>query len=151
MSKYQLPDFLQKKYTVDKDNYEKWLKSQSSRHRKRDMNYFEKHNEQFDHTNEQYKISIHKAVCDSNGKDFYTGESLDWNMINTWDNEEAKEMNYKKKFKNLPTIDHINRENFYNEIKFQICAWSVNDAKNDLSHNEFLTLCKKVNEYASSK
>ena len=89
-----------------------------------------------------YKEAFHKTVIDSKGKDFYTKEELDWSLISTYNNKQSKEggRNYKKKFALLPTIDHYD-DKYEN---FVICSWRINDAKNDLSHHEFIELCKKV-------
>jgi hypothetical protein len=42
----------------------------------------------------------------------------------------------------LPTVDH--EDDGLGEPQFRICGWAVNDAKNDLSLEDFVQLCKKV-------
>jgi len=42
----------------------------------------------------------------------------------------------------LPSVDHIGDGK--GPADFKICAWRTNDAKNDLSYDEFLELCRKV-------
>lgn len=155
MAKYELANFLHE-YSVEdksfKDKYAKWLDSQASRHFTRDKEYFDKHNDKFEHMSRmKYKEAIHQAVNDSNGKDYYTGKQLEWDRILTWNNSDSKKKGYKSDFKGLPTVDHIDRGNFHEEINFVICSWSVNDAKNDLSEEEFLQLCESVVEHSKSK
>ncbi len=68
------------------------------------------------------------------------------------DNKKAKEIQgYKRKFKNLPTLEHVYREDVSITLEFVICGWAVNDAKNDLSIDEFIELCKEVVEYHENK
>ena len=83
----------------------------------------------------------------SDGKDAYTGELLDWMLISTYDNDESKigRHTYKAKFASLPTVDHVDAS--ATEASFKICAWRTNDAKNDLSFDDFLELCRKVLEH----
>jgi hypothetical protein len=40
------------------------------------------------------------------------------------------------------TVDHVTAGD--TESSFKICGWRTNDAKNDLSHAEFLEVCKAV-------
>ena len=42
----------------------------------------------------------------------------------------------------LPSVDHVGDGK--GAANFKICAWRTNDAKNDLSYEEFLELCRKV-------
>ena len=133
----QIPDFIQ-----DEKIYKQWLYRKARSHYERDKKYVEKDLKTFRYTYQDYKNAIHKAVLDSKGVDCYTGEMLEWSLIGKWNNKEAKTIGYKKKFKNLPTLEHVDRANFADN--FAICSWSVNDTKNDLSKDEFVELCKKV-------
>lgn len=138
MRKYQLPENI----GINQVTYEKWLdkKARSIRKRNKTKDKMEKY------STEDYKIAIHKAVCESAGKDFYTGEKLDWSLLSKFDGNEAKKdgIKYIKKFALLPTVDHYtNRSN----LNFVICSWIVNDAKSHLSHDEFISLCRKVIKY----
>jgi hypothetical protein len=45
----------------------------------------------------------------------------------------------------LPTVDHVGIG--LDKADFKICAWRVNDAKNDLGLDEFLELCSQVLEH----
>ncbi len=95
-----------------------------------------------------YKEAIHAAVLVSGGKDAYTGEALAWNLMSTYNNEDSKEgrHGYKAGFALLPTVDHVNAE--ATEASFRICSWRTNDAKNDLSLENFLELCKAALKHA---
>lgn len=76
--------------------------------------------------------------------DFYTGEPLDWTLVSRYDNEASRNgrAKYKKILAYLPTIDHTMDHD--GRPKFVICAWYVNDAKSDLSTQEFYNLCERV-------
>jgi len=94
-----------------------------------------------------YKTEIHAAVCSSGHLDFYTGEPLDWSLVSTYNNESSRSGRgkYKTTFALLPTVDHTVDE--LGRPKFVICAWYVNDAKSDLSLDEFYRLCERVLEH----
>ena len=136
--KYQLPTFLVG--VVTQEIYSKWLNSKTQTHLKRDK----KLNPTA--SGRSYKEAIHKAVLKSDGKDAYTGEELNWKLINKYDNTKSKLLGrtYKHEFALLPTLDHVSERS---SINFDICSWRTNDAKNDLSIQEFIELCRKVVTY----
>jgi hypothetical protein len=140
VKKYLLPRFLEKHCSEEK--YKKWLDRKARAIKKRDeKRYNKKISLSF------YKEKIHEAIEQSNGKDFYTKEDLDWSLIQKWDNQKAKDgkHNYKKKFYYLPTVDHFDPKKFsYKNPDFKICSWIVNDVKNDLSYDELIQICKKI-------
>ncbi len=140
--KYKYPGFLINHCNEDK--YLRWLTAKASAHVRRD-----KRRGLIAPSFEQYKIAIHKAVVESNGFDYYTGLLLDWSLIGSYDNNSSKvgKRTYKKMFSNLPTIDHVNDVN--GELIFRICSWKVNDSKSDLSHQDFVELCKQVIKHNS--
>lgn len=143
--KYQRPEFLLELHS--QDNYEKWLGRKTSSLVKRDRKWLlAKGQSDKGVTGKIYKKAIHKAVKKSDGKDAYTGEQLDWTLLGKYNNEESKKGGraYKKGFALLPTIDHVEELGVAN---FEICSWQTNDAKNDLSLDEFKVLCKKVLEH----
>jgi hypothetical protein len=49
---------------------------------------------------------------------------------------------YKARFALLPSVDHV--ADGTGPADFRMCAWRTNDAKSDLSYQEFLDLCRKV-------
>ena len=140
--KYQLPTFLVG--VVTQEIYSKWLNSKTQTHLKRDK----KLNPTA--SGRSYKEAIHKAVLESDGKDAYTGEELNWKLINKYDNTKSKLLGraYKHEFALLPTLDHVSERS---SINFDICSWRTNDAKNDLSIQEFIELCRKVIAHRSDR
>lgn len=97
------------------------------------------------------KVAIHQVVMESAGRDFYTGEALDWSLISTYENTRSKVdgRHYKASFALLPTVDHVNDGR--GPADFKICAWRTNEAKNDLSLTDFVDLCEKVLQYNSAR
>ena len=140
--KYQLPTFLVG--VVSQEIYSKWLNSKTQTHLKRDKKLNP------NASGKSYKESIHQAVLQSNGKDAYTGEDLNWKLINQYDNTKSKLLGrtYKHQFALLPTLDHVSERS---SINFDICSWRTNDAKNDLSIQEFIELCLKVVTYLDDR
>lgn len=135
--KHTMPVFLAE--SVSADAYERWLTRKAAAHVKRDRK-----RDQSGVTQSLYKEAIHAAVILSQGKDAYTGETLDWHLISKYNNDESKigRHGYKSGFALLPTVDHVNAG--ATEASFRICSWRTNDAKNDLSVDDFLSLCEKV-------
>jgi hypothetical protein len=144
MKKYQLPTFLEG--VITQAHYERWLHRKAMAHIKRDRKRRDKET-----TNEEYKVAIHRAVQESQGKDAYTDEPLDWTLLSTYDNEESKaqKAEYKKRFALLPSVDHVGSKT--GPTEFKICGWRTNDAKNDLNYQEFVDLCKKVIDAANNR
>ena len=95
--------------------------------------------------------AIHQAVVESQGLDAYTGEPLAWELISQYDNRAAAggKRAYKKRFALLPTVDHIG--DGQGEPEFRICSWRTNDAKSDLSEEEFIELCRIVVTFSNTK
>lgn len=141
--RYAAPTFLNN--LVTQAQYERWLTRKAAAHVRRDRR--KKQNISVS----SYKKMIHDAVCNSNGCDDYTGEHLDWTLISKWRNDEAKRQGpiYKKKFALLPSVDHVTGR--IGVTDFKICSWRMNDAKNDLSIDEFIDLAKKVLHHLDQK
>lgn len=141
---YQIPEFLKK--LCNEEDYRTWLTRKANAHLKRDKKRWA-----VTDTRENYKRAIHKAVIDSKGIDAYTGKKMNWTLICQYDNEESKigRSEYKKQFSELPTFDHVSKEG--EKLKFSICSWKVNDAKNDLDYKEFVKLCKEIVEFEKKK
>jgi hypothetical protein len=142
--KHTMPDFLAN--SVSAEAYERWLVRKAVAHVRRDRG-----RDQLGVTVSLYKEAIHAAVVLSQGKDAYTGESLHWHLISKYNNSDSKKgrHGYKASFALLPTVDHVNAG--ATEASFRICAWRTNDAKNDLSVEDFLSLCQKVLVHAGYK
>lgn len=138
--KYQVPSFLSE--VLAQKLYERWLHRKATAHIRRDR----------DRGNSTckvaaYKKAIHDAVLKSQGRDHYTGEELEWFRVSTYRNvdSQSSRRKYKAEFALLPSVDHVG--DGLGEAAFVICAWRTNDAKNDLSHDEFVSLCRRVVEY----
>jgi hypothetical protein len=125
--------------------YKRWLHRKAAAHRKRD-----KGRGNAEATIEAYKVAIHAAVQRSRGVDAYTGFPLRWDLISQYDNEKSKEggRTYKQKFGDLPSVDHVG--DGLSAPDFHICAWRTNDAKNDLSYDDLLQLCRALLAHESS-
>lgn len=138
-----MPAFLEGK--TEPEAYERWLARKASAHVRRDRNRGRTGDSV---TRSLYKDGIHAAVLLSGGVDCYTGEPLDWHLISKYDNDESKlgRHKYKAQFALLPSVDHLDAGD--TEASFRICAWRTNDAKNDLSHAEFIALCRRVVAHA---
>ena len=134
---YALPDFLVGR--TDETTYVRWLRRKAAAHLKRDR-------KRCDHeiTGQQYRLLIHDAVKRSDGRDHYTGEELRWELLSTYCNEtsKAERSAYKATMALLPTVDHVPGAD--GRYDFVICGWRTNDSKNDLSHDEFIELCRRV-------
>lgn len=137
MKIYILPNFLLK--VVSEQSYRAWLQRKATSHRKRDNKRWGT-----SHTVAEYKRAIHKAVINSNGLDDYTGDRLNWKLINSYNNQKSKlnKAKYKKTFNYLPTVDHANP--WSKKIDFKICSWILNDVKHDLSIKELKQLVSKI-------
>jgi hypothetical protein len=142
LRKYQVPSFLAEK--LSQAAYQRWLDRKAAAHRKRDRKRGNK-----DATIELYKIAVHQAVVQSEGRDVYTDEQLDWSLVSTYDNERSKgeRRAYKASLALLPTVDHLN--DGLGPADFAICAWRTNDAKNDLDADQFVALCRRVVDHAN--
>lgn len=136
-----MPKFLEG--VIPPEAYEKWLSRKAKAHVIRDRKR--------SHSTARvslYKEAIHAAVLMSEGLDAYTGEELDWTLLSKYNNEESKagRHGYKAGFALLPTVDHVSAG--ATEASFRICGWRTNDAKNDLSLEAFIELCKKMLTHA---
>lgn len=143
--KYPLPACLVGR--CDEKRFTKWLNGRTQAHVRRDN----KRARKSDATAAKYKQEIYDAVCSGGLRDPYTGEELDWSLVGKYNNSEAKAggQQYKRKFGLLPTVDHTFDE--LREQKLVICSWKVNDAKSDLTLDEFHNLCEMVLDHRGKK
>ena len=91
--------------------------------------------------------AIHQAFHRCNGFDPYDGSKLDPKLLGTYDNNRSKEKGaaYKREMAMLPTIDHVTAKPVPD---FEIVSWQTNDAKGDMSPDEFIAYCYRVVEIA---
>lgn len=148
---FLIPDFI-KSENITQNIYKQWIFRKANSHFNRDKKYWENKEVEFIYEREDYRNKIHEAVVASQGNDFYTGTPLSWEHIGKFGKKEGDVFYSKKILFGLPTLDHYDRNE--PNLIFVITGWAVNDAKNDLSYNELLVLCKKVldnQEYCLSK
>jgi len=134
MPKYQLPDVLKNK--CSQEDYTHWIYGKASAHVRRD-----KKRGNTVATTILYRKAIHEAVCNGGDRDAYTDQPLRWDLIRKYNNKDAKKgkREYKKKFADMPTVDHV--DNGTGEPDFKICSWRTNDCKNDLTIEELKKFC----------
>lgn len=139
---FYLPTFLSK-YLISEDAFLRWIDRQAARH----LRHSKKRG--LKGSKSAFRQAILDAVNACGGRDFYTGKALDWRKISTWNNEDAKKQGkaYKRLFHDLPTVDHADSFD-PSRPSFRICAWKTNDAKGDLSLEEFLELCRRIMAHA---
>ena len=91
--------------------------------------------------------AINEAFHRSNGSDPYDGSKLDPKLLGTYNNDDAKAegAEYKRRFAMLPTVDHVTAKPVPD---FEIVSWQTNDAKGDMSPDEFIAYCHRVVEIA---
>lgn len=140
---YKLPEMLKGK--CEEDTCRGWLECQKRRHSKR-------YSWISSLLTVSVKWAIHQAVKARDGNDPYTGSPLRWDLIKSYNNDEAKKKGraYKRRFADMPTLDHIFDDND-NLTGFEIVSWQLNDCKNDLCPEEFVKLCRAVAIYRNKK
>ena len=77
--KYEVPSFLSG--VVGRASYSRWLRRRAAAHASRDRKRGSP-----GASVAKYKAAIHAAVCESEGRDAYTGEALDWSHLSAYDN-----------------------------------------------------------------
>jgi len=96
---------------------------------------------------QQYRLAIHAAVLSSAGRDHWTGEWLDWELIGTYDSREAaagsgeQKQEHRKLYALVPTLDQPSHTP---EPCFVVCAWRTKDAKQDMTAAELLQFCSAI-------
>lgn len=141
--KYPLPECLRERLAPEQ--YRNWLKRKAAALVRRDR---ERGNPIAKIS--LYKEAIHEALVRDGANDWYTGERLDWHLVLTYDNDASREggRHEKARLARLPTIDH--EDDGLGPPKFRVCGWAVNDAKNDLSYDAFVSLCQRVLAHAQN-
>jgi hypothetical protein len=81
--------------------------------------------------------------------DPFTGELLQWELINKWNPRKKDPSAHSvKKFRLLPTADHVDPAS--DVLDIQICSWFMNGCKGNLNPSEFVAICGKVADYAAA-
>lgn len=134
---FRLPDCLVD--AIPEDQYRKWLHRKALALARRDRGRGFK-----SASLSSYKRAIHEGIIRDGARDWYTGEALDWSLISSYRNDASKAAGRaeKRRLAKMPTVDH--EDGNLDAPRFRICGWAMNDAKNDLSLEEFLDLCSRV-------
>ncbi len=121
----------------DSETYKRWLNRNANslmkRDRKRGGTYRVK----------EAMDAIHEAMHRSDGIDPFDGQTMDSELLGVYDHAQSKERGaaYRREFDRLPTVDHRNAEPV---CDFQIVSWQTNDAKGDLSPEDYVAHCLAV-------
>jgi hypothetical protein len=94
-----------------------------------------------------YKAEIHAAVIATGLLDPYTGETMDYKLIGTWDTSVDQPEGYSRQFRLMPSVDHV--DPWATELHMEICSLRINRCKGSLTPDEFVEVCRKVKGYRS--
>ena len=136
---YSLPEKI--KGQCDEETYNSWLYRRAASLLKRDR----KHHVVA--TLKEYRDEIHQAVLTAADTDAYTGERMNWGLIGTYNDGDARTGGkaYRRRFAEMPSIDHdYDRAGSF---QFRICSWRTNDCKSDLSVEELIIFCRKILQF----
>jgi hypothetical protein len=138
--KYPLPDYLVGR--ISEALFDNWLNERGNTLRQRDLK--RKKPWAPSTTKGMYKEKIYAAVIDCGQCDPFTGDPFQWELISSWDANEAKNGgdDYKNKFLLMPTVDHKDPDS--DTLEFEIVSWLVNDCKSGLAPDQFIDLCKRI-------
>ena len=128
---------------ADKEKFIEWALERHSRLKARDKKWLDKHRENNMPLPKasKYFEAVYAALAKCNNKDYYTGDPLNWE-ISIEDDPEQDACPAKVRQERI-TFDHVHGRDLSN-LEFVVCAGKTNDAKNDLSKEKFIDLCKKV-------
>jgi hypothetical protein len=138
--KYFLPPFLTG--IISEKDYLRWLRRKASHLYHSDLNQGTTCAK--NGSAKLYKQLIHQAILACGMLDPYTGESLRYDLLGSWDNtlDQNPDQATITMFSLLPTVDHI--DPFGTVPAFQICSWLVNRCKSELTPDEFVAQCEKI-------
>jgi hypothetical protein len=91
--------------------------------------------------------AVHDAVCDGGDKDFYTGEPLDWRLLQHFNLEPLRAD--KADHHRVPSVDHYILS-AANPV-FRICSLRTNKCKSDYSLQELEDFCNKFLVHQAGK
>ena len=97
---------------------------------------------------QECKEAIHAEFCASDGIDPYDGQPMDESPRKQYDNDTSTKgrTDYKRWLYRLPTINQINGDHI---AELEIVSWQTNDAKGDMTPEEFIGYCHAVVAKAS--
>jgi hypothetical protein len=145
-AKYLLPVFLQGRCTLA--TYRKWLYVRARELLRRDRLLKRPYalNDLAGNV-PYYKMLIHQAVNRGGQTDPFTGDSLKWELIGTWNSSipTSHDPAVMEKFALLPTVDHIDPAS--DVLAFEICSFDVNKCKSSLNQTDFIAMCEQIVAY----
>ncbi len=141
---YFLPDFL--KGLCQEAVYLKWLDKRAEQLYVRDRDQGRPYG--LCGSKGSYKRAIHATVNASGLCDPYTGQTMKWELIGTWEAHCGTLNRAYKDYYLLPTIDHANP--YANDLELEICSWRINCCKGGLTPDEFVSLCSAVTTHVQS-
>jgi hypothetical protein len=124
--KFELPSYI---VGTNESKFNEWIVKRAKYHASHDTK-----KKGIEFNQKDYREMIYNAITESKGRDFYTGEKLDWSKILRFEGKRGTRRN----FLDMPTIDH------HESGKFKICSWRTNDCKNDLSTKELKYFCRLI-------
>lgn len=133
--KYPIPAFLSAK-GISQEAFGRWLDKVTVAHLVRDRKRIK---EQI--VPAIYRRAIYHAVIERPGRDYYTGEELDWTLLQHFAGKRIPEREEKK----VPTVDHENIS--ATEPVFRICSMRTNKCKSDYEVAELVEFAKALIEY----
>jgi hypothetical protein len=96
---------------------------------------------------ELYKEKL-DAAAHHGMSDPFTGDILQWELINMWDpSKKDPSAHSVRQFRLLPTADHVDPAS--DVLDIEICSWFMNGCKGNLGPQEFVAICRKVADYAT--
>jgi hypothetical protein len=142
-AKYLLPDFLKGRCTLA--TYKKWLYVRARELFNKDL--LRKKPYAVTGSVPFYKMLIHQAVNCGGRTDPFTGDTLQWELIGTWNSSvpTSHDPAVMKKFALLPTVDHIDPAS--DSLEFEICSFQNNKCKSSLNPSEFVAMCNRIVAY----
>lgn len=133
--KYPLPTHIQT-LGISQESFGAWLDRATSAHVLRDRK----------RTNaairpQAYREAIYRAVSDGGDRDYYTGEFLDWRLLQHFSKNEGASRDDRL----LPTLDHVGLNT--ESPVFRICSLRTNKCKSDYSVAQLLEFCDAFVRY----
>jgi hypothetical protein len=139
---YPLPEYLKGIWTAL--YYGRWLTRKANEARRHDLE--RKSPFPAIHSQKDYRRLIHEAMLTGNGVDPFTGESLRFDLVLSYDAIKARgDIAYEKSFDLMPTVDHVDPD--ADTLALEICSWRINFCKSYQNPADFIATCRMVVEY----
>ena len=133
---------------AQKEKFVEWALQRHIRLRARDKRWLEKHPGSGELPEAKvYFEAVCKALEKCENKDHYTGHSFEssaWEISLKLEEAEEKESWEEAEMRqNRITFDHVHGRDL-RTLEFVLCAGKTNDAKNDLTQEDFINLCQII-------